>query len=139
MSTYIDPERAAFEAFKALPRDEPIEMLNLISLFDEAKYPDGRQASGADAYRSYGEVSGPVFQRVGGSILWRGRPQNMLIGPSEELWDIAFIARYPSAKAFLEMVTDPFYQSDAVPHRRAGVRDSRLIRHASLSGSSNFG
>ena len=27
---HIDPERAAFDAFKALPRDAPIEMLNLL-------------------------------------------------------------------------------------------------------------
>ena len=139
MTFYIDPERAAFEAFKALPRDEPIEMLNLIKLFDQARYDDGRAASGADAYRAYGETSAPVFQRVGGRILWRGMPQNVLIGPSSELWDIAFIARYPSAGAFLEMVTDSFYQAEAVPHRRAGVSDSRLIRHASLEGADSFG
>lgn len=139
MTRYIDPERAAFEAFKALPRDEPVQMLNLIKLFDQAQYPDGRQATGLQAYQAYGEVSGPVFQRVGGSILWRGAPQNVLIGPDDELWDIAFIAVYPSAGAFLEMVTDDFYQSEAVPHRRAAVYDSRLIRHAGLPGSDGFG
>jgi hypothetical protein len=35
--------------------------------------------------------------------------------------------RYPTAGAFLEMVTDPGYQA-AVRHRRAAVLDSRLIR-----------
>jgi uncharacterized protein (DUF1330 family) len=136
---FIDPDREAFNAFKDLPRDEPIEMLNLIKLYDQARYDDGRQASGAEAYQQYGKVSAPVFQRVGGSIIWRGQPQNVLIGPGDELWDIAFIARYPNAGAFLEMVTDEFYQTKAVPHRRAGVQNSRLIRHAPLAGDDQFG
>lgn len=137
--THIDPERAAFEVFKALPRDEPVEMLNLIALHEHAAYPDGRKLTGADAYRQYGETSAPVFQRVGGRIIWRGAPRCVLIGPSTEQWDLAFIAAYPSASAFLEMVTDAFYQSEAVPHRRAAVRDSRLIRNAPSGAGSAFG
>ncbi|MBI1263384.1 MAG: DUF1330 domain-containing protein [Alphaproteobacteria bacterium] len=137
--SHIDPERAAFEAFKALPRDEPVEMLNLIALHDRAAYPDGRDISGAQAYRLYGEASAPIFQRVGGRILWRGAPRCVLIGPADERWDLAFIAAYPSAGAFLAMVTDPVYQSEAVPHRRAAVRDSRLIRHAPAGAGSAFG
>lgn len=137
--SHIDPERAAFDAFKNLPRDQPIEMLNLIRLRDKAAYEDGREASGLDAYRAYGQHSGPIFTRVGGSIIWRGAPQLMLIGPSEETWHLSFIARYPSAAAFLDMVTDPVYQSDAVPHRQAAVEDSRLIRHAPLEAGARFG
>lgn len=137
--SHIDPERAAFEAFKALPRDEPVEMLNLISLHERAAYRDGREISGAHAYRLYGETSAPVFQRVGGRILWRGKPRCVLIGPADEHWDLAFIAAYPSASAFLAMVTDPVYQSEAVPHRRAAVRDSRLIRNAPAGAGSAFG
>ncbi len=138
MTAHLDPQRAAFESFKALPRDEPIHMLNLIALHDRASYPDGRDVSGAQAYRDYGAHSGPIFTRVGGSIIWRGAPQLMLIGPADETWDLAFVAAYPSAAAFLEMVTDKVYQSEAVPHRQASVRDSRLIRHAPLDGGGAF-
>ena len=69
----------------------------------------------------------PRFRRVGGRILWRGAPECVLIGPSGEQWDIAFIAQYPNGGAFLEMVTDPAYQA-VVYHRQAAVSDSRLIR-----------
>lgn len=137
--SHIDPERAAFEKFKSLPRDQPIDMLNLICLHDQARYPDGREATGAEAYADYGKFSAPIFQRVGGEIIWRGEPKVMLIGPADRLWDIAFIARYPTASAFLEMVTDPVYQTDAVPHRQAAVRDSRLIRHHQSAGENRFG
>lgn len=137
--THIDPSRESFQSFKNLPRDHPIDMLNLISLHDQARYPDGRSASGQEAYASYGKFSGPIFQRVGGKIIWRGAPQTVLIGPEAELWDIAFIARYPSAGAFLEMVTDKTYQAEAVPHRQAAVRDSRLIRHQTIEAGETFG
>ncbi|MGD9407221.1 MAG: DUF1330 domain-containing protein, partial [Gammaproteobacteria bacterium] len=36
-------------------------------------------------------------------------------------------ARYPTADAFLQMVTDPEYRI-AVKHRQAAIEDSRLIR-----------
>lgn len=137
--SHIDPSREHFQIFKDLDRTTPIQMLNLIKLRDKAAYPDGRDLTGAEAYANYGRFSGPVFQRVGGSILWRGRPECMLIGPAEEMWDIAFIAAYPHAGAFLDMVTDKTYQTEAVPHRQAAVRDSRLIRHHPLDGSGEFG
>ena len=137
MPNYIDPERLQFEAFKALPRDEPIMMLNLLRFRDKAAYADGRDATGAEAYAAYGRDSAPVFQRVGGEIVWRGKPEVMLIGPGDEQWDLAFIARYPTAGAFLEMVTDPQYR-EAVKHRQAAVLDSRLIRTAEAEAGQGF-
>lgn len=127
MSNYIDPEREQFDAFKELPRDQPIMMLNFLRFRDKAAYENGQAATGAEAYAAYGEESGPIFRRVGGEIIWRGKPELMLIGPQDKDWDLIFIARYPTAAAFLEMVTDPDYQK-AVRHRRAAVKDSRLIR-----------
>ena len=50
-----------------------------------------------------------------------------MIGPRDENWDLAFIARYPTGAAFIAMLKDPYYQA-AVVHRQAGVADSRLIR-----------
>ena len=134
----IDPTRQQFDAFKALPRDTPVNMLNLVRLRVEADYEDGRTATGAEAYAAYGRESAPVFQRVGGTITWRGAPEAVLIGPADERWDIAFIARYPSGSAFLEMVTDPAYRA-VVHHRQAAVEDSRLIRMGDLGGGASFG
>lgn len=137
MSNYVDPERKQFDAFKALPRDVPVMMLNLLSFHERARYDDGRTASGAEAYAAYGRESGPIFRRVGGEIVWRGNPEMMLIGPASERWDLVFVARYPTAGAFLEMVTDPDYQR-AVRHRQAAVRDSRLIRTTDTVGGDGF-
>ena len=127
MTNHIDPTKEEFARFKDLPRDEPIHMLNLVKLRERAAYPDGRQASGLDAYRAYGRESGPVFRRLGGRQVWIGKPELTLIGPQSERWDLAFIAEYPSGAAFIEMLRDPVYR-EAVKHRQAAVEDSRLIR-----------
>ena len=137
MSSYIDPERDQFEAFKALPRDEPIMMLNLLCFREKAAYDDGRKATGAEAYEAYGRESAPVFHRVGGEIIWRGKPEVMLIGPEDQHWDLIFVARYPSAGAILEMVTDPRYR-EAVKHRQDAVLDSRLIRTTEVDKGQGF-
>ncbi len=135
---YVDPTREAFEIFKALPRDEPIWMLNQVRFRARAEYPAGHAdaglgRTGKDAYREYSRTSGPVFARLGGQIVWRGAMQALLIGPAEELWDTVFIARYPSAGVFLEMITDAEYRR-AVVHRQAAVETSRLIRCKQTSG-----
>lgn len=129
---FVDPSREAFDAFKQRPRDHPIEMLNMVRFRDWAAYPAGHPASGerisgAAAYRSYSEQSAPIFARVGGTIIWSAAPELMLIGPPDERWDTVFVARYPTAAAFLEMVTDEAYRQ-AVVHRQAAVETSRLIR-----------
>jgi uncharacterized protein (DUF1330 family) len=139
---YVDPSRAHFEAFKALPRDMPINMLNLIRFKDVATYPDdhshaGKALSGREAYAEYGRTSGPIFKRVGGSIIWRGTMEAMVIGPDDKQWDASFMARYPTAAAFLEMVTDADYRI-AVVHRQSAVLTSRLIRFAPIEGSGEF-
>ena len=139
---HVDPTRAAFDAFKALPRDEPIWMLNLVRYRDVADYPEGHALhgaglSGAEAYRRYGKDSEPIFTRVGGSVVWRGAMQVMLTGPADEHWDAIFIAHYPTAGAFLAMVTDPDYR-EAVKHRQAAVATSRLVRMQSLDTGSGF-
>lgn len=138
MTGYIDPERDQFEAFKNLPRDQPVLMLNFLRFRDKAAYPDGRETTGAEAYAAYGRESGPIFRRVGGEIVWRAKPELMLIGPSDKQWDVVFVARYPTAGAFLEMVTDPDYR-EAVGHRQAAVADSRLIRMSEADEGEGFG
>jgi len=129
---HIDPERAQFDAFKALPRDTAIHMLNLVRFKPAATYSAdhplaGQGLTGAEAYGHYGADSGPIFQRVGGRIVWRGTMAAMVIGPDTEHWDAMFIAEYPTSAAFMEMVTDPVYRQ-AVVHRQAAVATSRLIR-----------
>lgn len=141
--TYIDPSRANFAAFKDLPRDRPIHMLNLLLYREHAEYPDGHEHagkgwSGRRAYQEYGKTSGPIFQRVGGQIVWRGAFETMVTGPENRPWHDGFIAQYPNSAAFFEMIKDPDYQM-AVVNRTAALIDSRLIRFNPGEAGSGFG
>ncbi|WP_247742868.1 MULTISPECIES: DUF1330 domain-containing protein [unclassified Shimia] len=134
---YTTFDKAGYEAFKANDREGPVHMLNLIKLRDQAVYEDGREATGAEAYAAYGRESAPVFKQLGGKIIWRGSMEQMLIGP-EKMWDLCFIAEYPSVEAFTSMHKFPEYRA-AVAHRQAAVEDSRLIRMAPMALGGNFG
>ena len=143
MTTYIDPSRANFEAFKSLPRDEPIHMLNLLFYRDEAAYPEDHEHAakgwtGRRAYEEYGRTSGPIFRRVGGEIVWRGAFQTMVTGPDDRRWHDGFVAQYPNSGAFFEMIKDEAYQR-AVVNRTAALEDSRLARFKPGEGGRGFG
>lgn len=140
---HIDPDKEAWGLFKSLPRDQPIQMLNLVKLKPLADYPEdhpdhGKGLTGLDAYRAYGRTTAALFKKLGGRQVWAGRPQVMVTGPQSEAWDIAFIAEYPNAAAFLAMVSDPDYR-EHVKHRTAGVADSRLLRLSPLTPGEGFG
>lgn len=143
MTNSIDPTRAQFDIFKSLPRDTPIHMLNLIRLNRLASYPEGhpnhgRGMSGLEAYREYGRTTAALFKRLGGKQVWAGKPACVVTGPEGEAWDLAFIAAYPNAAAFLAMVTDGEYR-EHVKHRQAAVQDSRLIRLSPITPGEGFG
>ena len=139
MTDYLDPTKEIFAKFREMDRPGPIHMLNLVKFRERAAYPDGRDVSGADAYKSYARESGPVFRGLGGRQVWIGKPELMLIGPQDsEQWDIAFIAEYPSVQAFVAMLRDPVYR-EAVKHRQAAVEDSRLLRLAPAAAGKEFG
>nr|WP_232796531.1 DUF1330 domain-containing protein [Roseovarius salinarum] len=143
MAGHVDPARAQFDRFKAMERDRPVEMLNLVRLRETAAYPADHALavaglSGAEAYARYGAETAPILDRLGITILWRGGFEGVLIGPPNEHWDHLFIARYPTAHAFLEMVTDPAYRT-AVVHRQAAVSTSRLIRCRPAEAGGRFG
>ncbi len=140
---HVDPSRVQFDLFKALDRDHPIEMLNLVRLREMADYPEGhplvgQRVTGEEAYRNYGAGAASIVERIGASIIWRGAFETTLIGPAGEVWDHAFIARYPTAHAFLEMISDPAY-AQAVLHRQAAVETSRLIRCKPSEPGATFG
>ena len=138
MAEHSDPSREQFAAFQAVPRRGPIQMLNLVRFRAQAAYADGRVCTGAAAYRAYATASAAVFARVGGTQVWLGRFEHMLIGPPDERWDAVFIAQYPDPDAFVAMLRDPAYR-EAVKHRQAAVADSRLIRLAPAAAGVGFG
>ncbi|GGY49754.1 DUF1330 domain-containing protein [Parvularcula lutaonensis] len=138
MPHFVDPDRDAFRQFAEKAIEGPVQMLNLIKLRERAAYDDGREASGAEAYKAYSAASAEFFEKVGGEITWRGVPQFPVIGPRDQVWDLGFVATYPSKDAFLQMVKDPGYQA-IVFHRQAAVLDSRLYCFKTVESDGAFG
>jgi hypothetical protein len=131
---HIDPTRENWQAFKDLPRDKPIHMLNLIKFRELAEYPaghpnHGKGLTGLEAYAIYREGFQRVVRNDGAAMVWEAPLECVVTGPEGE-WDEAFVMGYPNSAAFMAMVKNEQYIRDVVPHRTAAVADSRLIRFA---------
>jgi uncharacterized protein (DUF1330 family) len=126
-----------FSTFREIKDSRALNMLNLVKVFPTVEYPDGEVVSGLETYKRYGQLSYPIFERLGSRIIWRGEMLLSLIGPSDEKWKFCFIAEYSNTEAFVSMIKDPDYR-EAVKHRQISVHGSRLIRMAPLSNGKNF-
>lgn len=134
MSDYIDPSRENWQAFKDLPRDRPIHMLNLIKLRELAEYPEshpnhGMGLTGREAYAIYKEGFQRIVAGDGAAMVWAPPFECVVTGPEDE-WDEVFVMGYPDSATFMQMVRNEEYIREVVPHRSAAVADSRLIRFA---------
>lgn len=132
MAGFVDPSRENWQAFKDLPRDRPIHMLNLIKFRDLAEYPaghpmHGKGLTGREAYAIYKEGFQRVVANDGAAMVWEAPIECTVTGPAGE-WDEAFVMGYPNSALFMAMVKNEEYVRDVVPHRTAAVADSRLIR-----------
>ena len=118
---------AALEAF-SITNGAPIVMVNLMQVRATACYEDAalNDCSGYEAFARYTQGSSEGRQHAGAELIWSGRALQMPIGPSEKTWDLVALVRYPSAKAYIEMIATKAYAA-ARAHRRAALYDSRLI------------
>ena len=102
-----------------------VVMLNLLKY--KASAEDGAGGSGEAAYGRYAEQAVRMVEEQGGSVLWLGRPDQVLIGDTQaDEWDAVALVRYPSRKHFLDMVSQPRYQ-EAHTHREGGLERTVLL------------
>ncbi|PKN53115.1 MAG: hypothetical protein CVU55_03495 [Deltaproteobacteria bacterium HGW-Deltaproteobacteria-13] len=80
------------------PNDKPVVMLNLLKF----KKEDGKKS-----YVRYIKEAGRFIEEVGGKLLQLSKPKELLTGT--ETWDLLMLVKYPSRKAFLQMVNNPEY------------------------------
>ena len=130
-----DNSLAAMKTF-AESNGDPIVMVNLMQVRPNALYepPLVDHCSGYEALARYTHESAAVRQAAGAGLVWSGQALQMPIGPSEKVWDVVALVRYPSAGAYLTMVATEAYKA-ARQHRTAALCDSRLFmtaEHASL-------
>jgi uncharacterized protein (DUF1330 family) len=103
------------QAIAAGPDDRPLVMLNLNRYRDPA------------AYARYGEVAQRGLERVGARILWHAPVGTTVIGEGEERFDDLIAVWYPSAAAFLDLITDTEYL-EARADRLEGLERAVLLR-----------
>jgi hypothetical protein len=132
MAGHIDPSRENWQAFKDLPRDRPIHMLNLIKFRALAEYPadhpnHGKGLTGREAYAIYSKGFQDLVADDGAAMVWKAPLECVVTGSADE-WDEAFVMGYPNSALFMAMVKNEEYIRDVVPHRTAALADSRLIR-----------
>ena len=119
----ITPNEDQFLALAAAADDQPVVMLNLLKFKARAEHGDG---SGEDSYAKYGATAVAMVEERGGTVLWAGRADQILIGDPEEDWDQVVLVQYPSRAAFLDMVSQPEYLK-AHEHRESGLERTVLV------------
>jgi len=120
----IAPNAEQFRELTSSADEGPVVMLNLLRFKPRADSGDG--TTGEEAYRSYGDVAVAMIEERGGSVIWAGRADQILIGDPGEDWDQVLLVQYPSRAAFLDMVSQPSYQ-EAHQHRESGLERTVVI------------
>lgn len=119
----LNPTREQLRALAAGP-DGPVVMLNLLKYVDRVG-EDG--PTGERMYARYGARVQPLLEKIGAVVLWQGAGAGVFIGDDDaDAWDGVVLVRYPSRRAFLEMVGSPEYQ-EVTQDRDAALADSRLV------------
>lgn len=105
--------------------DGPVVMVNLMRFRERSLDGDG---SGWDAYLRYSALTVPMIKARGGTLLWTGDAKAVALGEQDgNRWDYLALVYYPSAAAFLDMMTSADYETRCDPHRRNGCEAHVII------------
>jgi uncharacterized protein (DUF1330 family) len=95
------------DTLAALPDDAPVVMLNLMRFRERSLDGNG---SGWDAYLRYSALAIKLIKACGGTITWTGTAEAVALGtPDHNRWDYVALVRYPSRKAFIDMILSAEY------------------------------
>ena len=114
---------ADLNLFLAEDDGEPVVMLNLLRF-----RPDG----GRERYFEYLSMAGPLVARHGAEILYAGNGATALAAEPGQAWDVVALVRYPTRRAFADMIADPDYGL-ADPVRQSALAEAVLQPLRTLS------
>ena len=128
----VVPNQEQMAGFSEAGPDGPIYMVNLLRFKHKAEYQDGRETdlSGREAYGLYAEGVTKLLAEVGGSVVFNGGVERLMLGEVEDLWDSIAIAMYPSRGAMLKMMMVDGMKDISV-HREAGLKGQLNIETTS--------
>jgi uncharacterized protein (DUF1330 family) len=115
----IDPTGADLKRFLD-GEDGPVVMLNLLRF----RADDGRRR-----YLEYAEALADVLPRFGAEVLYAGDGGTALVAEAGQAWDAVLCVRYPSRRAFAQMVADAAYQQ--VAHLRTEALEEAVLQPTS--------
>lgn len=92
--------KADLDLFLAEDDGQPVVMLNLLRYL-----PDG----GRERYFEYVNMVRPLIARYGVEIVYAGDGGTPLVAKPGQAWDAVVLVRYPTRRAFAEMIADPDY------------------------------
>jgi uncharacterized protein (DUF1330 family) len=126
----INPDEQQLRALLTADESGPLQFVNLLSYWPEARYPEGHALAGAgltgaDAYGRYGAVALEQVVRRGGQLTLYNDVLQTLIGQSGP-WDQIAVMQYPEIDTFVDMIRDPDYQAGLV-HRDAGLAATAIL------------
>ncbi|MBV9487763.1 MAG: DUF1330 domain-containing protein [Frankiaceae bacterium] len=112
----IDPTGADLKQYLADDPGGPVVMLNLL------RFKDGGEAS----YREYGARTQEFLAKVGGEVVYAGDGSTALVAADGQAWDAVLLVRYPSRRAFCDMVADAEYQK--ITHLRTQALEEAVLQ-----------
>jgi uncharacterized protein (DUF1330 family) len=112
----VDPTGQDLKRLLAEDPGGPVVMLNLL------KFSDG----GRPSYERYAAEFTTYAGRYGAEILYVGDTSTTLVAPESHDWDAVLLVRYPTRRAFSEMVADPEYQQ--ITGLRSAGLDSAVLQ-----------
>jgi uncharacterized protein (DUF1330 family) len=112
----VDPRGADLKRFLAEDPGGPVVMLNLL------RYGPNGEAG----YRQYVDGLARQLERIGAEVLYVGDCSTVLVAPASHEWDAVLLVRYPSRRAFSEMVADPRYQR--ITHLRTDALQGAVLQ-----------
>jgi len=111
----VNPVGADLKRFLAEDEGGPIVMLNLL------RYRPG----GERDYRDYVAQLRPFLDEIGAGVVYVGDCSTALVAPDSHRWDAVLLVRYPSRRAFSEMVANPAYQE--ITRLRTGALEEAVL------------
>lgn len=96
----VDPTGHDLKRLLAEDPGGPCVMLNLLKLRER----------GRASYEQYAQRIEPFLAEVGAEVVYVGDCSTVLVAPEGHDWDAILLVRYPSRRAFSQMVANPEYQ-----------------------------
>jgi hypothetical protein len=114
--------KEALQLLSNFDENAPVFMMNYLNYKDQVSVTG---KTGKETYNEYMKAATPFFQKIEADIIFKGKPQAMIIGPSDEkLWDEVLIVKYANKNEFFKLMQFKEYPREL---RASALEDSHLI------------